>query len=195
VRKLTGEVGRAAHEVGDVVAEIRRALEAAVSTMATGESMVRDVGGVAAEADGALSQRLTGVSSLASLVDDTAVTSARQAAAMGVLAATMHQMQDLSTASATESAAAAQVATLQTSGAKALAVAARQLAELPSGCVRPSPVSRWPGTATVPCSPPSRVVPSHSPRRTGGSRRGLSVIPGPFSKWMEREQPVPVRGD
>jgi len=73
---------------------------------------------------------LTGVSSLSTLVYDTAVTSARQAAAMGVLAATMHQMQDLSTASATESAAAAQVASLQTSGAEALAAAARQLAEL-----------------------------------------------------------------
>lgn len=130
VRKLAGEVGRAAREVGDVVAEIRRALDAAVSTMATGESMVRDVGSVAAEADGALSQMLTGVSSLASLVDDTAVTSERQAAAMSVLAATMSQMQDLSTASATESAAAAQVASLQTSGAEALAAAARQLAEL-----------------------------------------------------------------
>lgn len=130
VRKLAGEAGQAAREVGDAVTEIRRALDAAVSTMASGESMVRDVGAVATEADGPLSEILTGISSLAALVDQTAATSARQAAAMGTLAATMHRMQDLSTASAAESAAAAQAASLQTAGAEALTATARQLAEL-----------------------------------------------------------------
>lgn len=127
VRKLAGEAGAAAREVGDAVAGVRRALDAAVATMSQGETMVRDVGVVAGEADGALSDMVAGIGTLSALVDETAATSARQAAVMSALAGTMQTMRGLSTASASEAAAAAQAAELQAAGAEALTATARQL--------------------------------------------------------------------
>lgn len=130
VRKLAGETGAAAREVGDAVAGVQRALDAAVATMSQGETMVRDVGVVAAEADGALSEMVAGIGALSVLVDETAATSARQAEAMSALAGAMRTMGGLSTASASEAAAAAQAAGLQAAGAETLTATARQLAEV-----------------------------------------------------------------
>jgi len=130
VRKLAGEAGEAAREVGDAVASVRHALDAAVATMSQGEMMVRDVGAVADEADGALSEMVTGIGTLSALVDETAATSARQAEAMTALAGAMRTMQGLSTASASEAAAAAQSAELQAAGAETLTATALQLAEV-----------------------------------------------------------------
>jgi methyl-accepting chemotaxis protein len=130
VRKLAGEAGAAAREVGDAVAGVRRALDTAVATMSQGETMVRDVGVVAGEADGALSEIVAGIGTLSSLVDETAATAARQAAAMSALAGAMRTMRSLSTASASEAAAAAQAAGLQAAGAETLTATARQLAEV-----------------------------------------------------------------
>lgn len=178
VRKLAAEAGAAAREVGDAVTGVRRALDAAVATMSQGEVMVRDVGVVAAEADDALSEMVTGIGALSALVDETAASSARQAEAMSALAGAMHTMRGLSTTSAAEAAAAAQAAGLQAAGAETLTATARQLAEVAERM-----------RASV-----ARFSVGH-PDRTGGSRRGLSVVPGPCSKGMEREQPVAVRGD
>ena len=130
VRKLAGEAGAAAREVGDAVAGVRRALDAAAATMSQGETMVRDVGVVAGAADGALSELVAGIGTLSALVDETAATSARQAAAMSALAGAMRTMRDLSTTSASEAAAAAQAAGLQAVGAETLTATARQLAEV-----------------------------------------------------------------
>jgi len=130
VRKLAGEAGAAAREVGDAVADVRRALDAAVATVSQGESMVRDVGVVAGEADGALSEIVAGVGVLSTLVDETAATSARQTAATSDLAGAMRTIRGLSTASASEAAAAAQAAGLQAAGAETLTATARQLAEV-----------------------------------------------------------------
>ena len=130
VRKLAGDAGAAAREVGDAVATVRSALDSAVSTMGRGEAMVRDVGVVAAEADAALSGFVDGVGTLSALVDETAATAARQATAMGALVETLRTMHGLSADSAREAAVAAHVAGLQADGAETLTATARQLADV-----------------------------------------------------------------
>ena len=130
VRALAGEAAKAAREVGETVAEVRRALEAAFKTMQQGETMVHDVGVVADENDRALAGLLDGIGSLTALVDETAATSAREAAAMAALGETMRRMQGLSASSAAEAAAAAEAATMQAAGAATLDATARQLAGL-----------------------------------------------------------------
>ena len=130
VRKLAGEAGTAAREVGGAVADVRRALDAAVTTMGQGETMVRDVGVVAGTADDALSQVLAGIGALSALVDETASSSARQAAAASALAAAMLTMHGLSTTSASEAAAVAAATGRQTATAETLTATARQLAEV-----------------------------------------------------------------
>lgn len=130
VRKLAREAGEAARQVGTSAGEIRQAVASAVDSMATGEQLVRDVGGVAAEADGALRDMLEGIASLAALVDEAATTSARQAHAMQSLADAMRRMQHLTAESAAESSASAQAAGAQTAGAEALSSTAKDLAAL-----------------------------------------------------------------
>jgi methyl-accepting chemotaxis protein len=130
VRKLAGEAAQAAREVGETVTQVRRAIDAVSATMEHGEAMVRDVGAVADENDRALAEVLSGIGALTTLVDETAATSAREAAAMGGLGDTMRRMQELSGASAAESVAAADAAELQVAGAAALDETARQLAGL-----------------------------------------------------------------
>ena len=78
-------------------------------------------------------------------------------------------------------------------GAETLTSTARQPAEVAewmrvSVAVSPSTPSPAPPSSAL------RSAVGH-PARTGRSRRGLSVVPGPCSKGMEREQPVAVRGD
>jgi len=130
VRKLAGETAQAAREVADTVAEVRRSVEAATVTMRQGEALVHDVGTLAEENDHALAAILGGIGSLTALVDEAAATSARQAEAMAALGDAMRRMQEISSASAAESAAAAQSADLQTAGAETLNQTARQLADL-----------------------------------------------------------------
>ncbi len=130
VRTLAGEAGRAAREVGETVAEVRHALDAASETMQQGDTMVHDVGAVADENDRALAGILTGIGSLTALVDETAATTAREAAAMASLGETMRRMQGLSATSAASAAAAAEAAALQTAGAATLDTTAQQLAGL-----------------------------------------------------------------
>jgi methyl-accepting chemotaxis protein len=130
VRKLAGEAGAAAREVGDAVAAVRTALDSAAATMGRGEAMVRDVGVVAAEADAALSGFVVGVETLSALVGETAATAARQAAAMGALAEALRTLHGLSADSAGEAGAAARAAGRQADGAATLAATARQLADV-----------------------------------------------------------------
>jgi methyl-accepting chemotaxis protein len=130
VRKLAGEAGAAAREVGDAVSGVRHALDAAGATMGQGEALVHDVGRVADEADVALSEMVAGIGTLSALVDETAVTSARQAEALRTLAEAIGTIRGLSTASAAEAAAAARAASLQAAGAETLSATARELAEV-----------------------------------------------------------------
>ncbi len=152
VRGLAGEAAKAAREVGETVAEVRRALDAASETMQQGDILVRDVGAVADENERALAGILEGIGSLSALVDETAATSAREAGAMAALGESMRRMQELSTSSTAEAAAAAEAATLQTAGAATLDATARQLAGLAErmrGAVARFTVSLPPGGRAV----------------------------------------------
>jgi methyl-accepting chemotaxis protein len=151
VRALAGEAARAAREVGETVAEVRRALDAASETMQQGDAMVHDVGAVADENARALAGLLTGIGSLTALVDETAATTAREAAAMASLGETMRRVQELSATSATEAAAAADAAALQAAGAATLDSTAQQLAGLAERMR--AAVARF----TVPSSPGDRT--------------------------------------
>src|SRR3989441_5515633 len=79
-RTLAAEAGKSAREVADLVRDLRTGIEAAARAMQSGETKVRDIGGVAAEADGALQELHQGVQLMGELVDATAEVSRNQAA-------------------------------------------------------------------------------------------------------------------
>jgi methyl-accepting chemotaxis protein len=130
VRKLAEEAARAAKEVGGSIDEIREGVGAAVGAIRAGETKVRDVGGVAAEADQALREVLAGIAALSALVDQTAATQRGQADAMGALLSAMARVEALSGASADGAADAAGAVTEQHVALQQLAATSQQLADV-----------------------------------------------------------------
>src|SRR5207249_4999375 len=72
VRALAAEAGKSAREVAELVSELRAGIDAAARAMQSGETKVRDIGAVAAEADAALQELHTGIELVGDLVNATA---------------------------------------------------------------------------------------------------------------------------
>jgi methyl-accepting chemotaxis protein len=130
VRKLAEESARAAKDVGGAIEDVREGVTAAVESIRTGETKVHDVGGIAGEADQALHDVLSGIGSLASLVDALAATSQQQAVAMTALLTAMERVQTIATSSADSAAQAAGAVTEQHVALQRIADTSRQLSDV-----------------------------------------------------------------
>src|SRR5213594_1218621 len=69
VRALAAEAGRSAREVAELVSDLRAGIDAAARAMQSGETKVRDIGAVAAEADAALQELHQGIELMGDLVN------------------------------------------------------------------------------------------------------------------------------
>ncbi len=130
VRKLAEESARAAKDVGGAIEDVRTGVTAAVDAIRTGESRVRDVGGIAGEADSALQDVLGGIGSLTTLIESLAATSEQQAGAMRTLLETMGRVAELSGGSADAAAEAAGAMTEQHVSLQRIADTSQELAEV-----------------------------------------------------------------
>src|SRR5437879_4546261 len=79
VRALAAEAGKSAREVAELVSDLRAGIDAAGRAMQSGETKVRDIGAVAAEADAALQELHQGIELVGDLVNATAEVSRGQA--------------------------------------------------------------------------------------------------------------------
>ncbi|HWH03301.1 MAG TPA: methyl-accepting chemotaxis protein [Gemmatimonadales bacterium] len=130
VRGLAGEAGKSAREVAELVSEIRTGITAAARAMETGESQVRDIGAVAAEADGALRELHEGVQVIGGLVDATAEVSRTQAERLAQLAQSLAQVSTVSGVSAEHATSAASATQAQITSMGDLTATSQQLAQL-----------------------------------------------------------------
>ena len=130
VRGLAGEAGKSAREVAELVSEIRTGITAAARAMETGESQVRDIGVVAAEADGALRELHEGVQVIGGLVDATAEVSRTQAERLARLAQSLAQVSTVSGVSAEHATSAASATQAQITSMGDLTATSQQLAQL-----------------------------------------------------------------
>ncbi|HZH41207.1 MAG TPA: methyl-accepting chemotaxis protein [Gemmatimonadales bacterium] len=130
VRGLAGEAGKSAREVAELVSEIRTGITAAARAMETGESQVRDIGAVAAEADGALRELHEGVQLIGGLVDATAEVSRSQAERLAQLAQSLAQVSTVSGVSAEHATSAASATQAQITSMGDLTATSQQLAQL-----------------------------------------------------------------
>ena len=130
VRGLAGEAGKSAREVAELVSEIRTGITAAARAMETGESQVRDIGVVAAEADGALRELHEGVQVIGGLVDATAEVSRTQAERLAQLAQSLAQVSTVSGVSAEHATSAASATQAQITSMGDLTATSQQLAQL-----------------------------------------------------------------
>ena len=130
VRTLAAEAGKSAREVAELVSDLRSGIEAAARAMQSGETKVRDIGGVAAEADGALQELHQGVQLMGDLVDATAEVSRSQAARLAALAQSLQQVASISTASSESANNTAAATEAQITSMGELTTTSQQLAQL-----------------------------------------------------------------
>jgi methyl-accepting chemotaxis protein len=130
VRALAAEAGKSAREVAELVSDLRTGIEAAARAMQSGESKVRDIGAVAAEADGALQELHQGVQLMGDLVNATAEVSRSQAKRLAELAQSLQQVASISTASSESANGAAAATETQITAMGELTATSQQLAQL-----------------------------------------------------------------
>lgn len=130
VRTLAAQAARSAREVAELVTELRVGIDAAARAMQTGESQVRDIGAVAAEADGALLELHQGVQLIGDLVNATADVSRSQASRLAELAQALQQVAAISSSSSENADSAASSTRSQISSMSDLTATSQQLAQL-----------------------------------------------------------------
>ena len=130
VRGLAAEAGKSAREVAELVGELRAGIDAAARAMEAGETKVKDIGAVSAEADGALQELHQGVQLIGDLVNATADVSRSQAQRLAELAEALHQVSAASSASSEQADGAAAATKSQIASMTDLTTTSQQLAEL-----------------------------------------------------------------
>ena len=130
VRTLAAEAGKSAREVAELVSDLRTGIEAAARAMQSGETKVRDIGAVAAEADGALQELHQGVQLMGDLVNATAEVSRSQAERLAQLAQSLQQVASISTASSDSANHTAAATEAQITSMGELTATSQQLAQL-----------------------------------------------------------------
>jgi len=130
MRTLAAEAGKSAREVAELVSELRSGIDAAARAMQSGESKVRDIGAVAAEADAALQELHQGVQLMGDLVNATVDVSRSQAQRLAELAQSLHQVASISTASSDSANATAAATEAQITSMGELTATSQQLAQL-----------------------------------------------------------------
>ena len=130
VRALAAEAARSAREVAELVTELRVGIDAAARAMQTGETQVRDIGAVAAEADGALLELHQGVQLIGDLVNATADVSRSQAGRLADLARALQQVATISSTSSESADRAASSTRSQIGSMSDLSATSQQLAQL-----------------------------------------------------------------
>ncbi|HJQ65088.1 MAG TPA: methyl-accepting chemotaxis protein, partial [Gemmatimonadales bacterium] len=130
VRALAAEAARSAREVAELVTELRVGIDAAARAMQTGETQVRDIGAVAAEADGALLELHQGVQLIGDLVNATADVSRSQAGRLSDLARALQQVATISSTSSESADRAASSTRSQIGSMSDLSATSQQLAQL-----------------------------------------------------------------
>jgi methyl-accepting chemotaxis protein len=130
VRALAAEAGKSARDVAELVSELRIGIDAAGRAMQSGETKVRDIGAVAAEADGALQELHQGVQLMGDLVNATAEVSRSQAARLARLAQSLQQVASISTASSESANRTAAATEAQITSMGELTSTSQQLAQL-----------------------------------------------------------------
>ncbi|HXQ28424.1 MAG TPA: methyl-accepting chemotaxis protein [Gemmatimonadales bacterium] len=130
VRSLAAEAGQSARDVAELVADLRVGIDAAARAMQSGETQVRDIGGVAAEADAALQELHQGVQLIGDLVNATADVSRSQARRLKELAQALQQVAGIAATSSESANGAASATATQISAMGDLTATSQQLAQL-----------------------------------------------------------------
>ncbi|HVH67411.1 MAG TPA: methyl-accepting chemotaxis protein [Gemmatimonadales bacterium] len=130
VRALAAEAGKSAREVAELVSDLHAGIDAAARAMQSGETKVRDIGAVAAEADSALQELHQGIELLGDLVNATAEVSRSQAQRLVELAQSLQQVATISSASSQSADGAAAATRAEITSMGDLTVTSQQLAQL-----------------------------------------------------------------
>jgi methyl-accepting chemotaxis protein len=130
VRALAAEAGKSAREVAELVSELRAGIDAAARAMQSGETKVRDIGAVAAEADAALQELHQGIELVGDLVNATAEVSRGQAQRLAELAQSLQQVAAISSASSARADGAAGATQAEITSMGDLTATSQQLAQL-----------------------------------------------------------------
>jgi len=130
VRALAAEAGKSAREVAELVSDLRAGIDAAGRAMQSGETKVRDIGAVAAEADGALQELHQGIELVGDLVDATAEVSRSQAKRLADLAQSLQQVAAISSSSSQSADGAAAATQAEITSMGDLTATSQQLAQL-----------------------------------------------------------------
>src|SRR5881398_704655 len=130
VRALAAEAGKSAREVAELVSELRAGIDAAARAMQSGETKVRDIGAVAAEADAALQELHQGIELVGDLVNATAEVSRSQAQRLAQLAQSLQQVAAISSASSQSADGAAAATQAEITSMGDLTATSQQLAQL-----------------------------------------------------------------
>src|SRR3989441_88693 len=154
VRALAAEAGKSAREVAELVSELRAGIDAAARAMQSGETKVRDIGAVAAEADAALQELHKGIELVGDLVNATAEVSRGQAQRLAELAQSLEQVAAISSASSQRADGAAAATQAEITSMGDLTATSQQLAQLAErlrgSIARFSVLKREPETAEPP---------------------------------------------
>src|SRR5438552_705596 len=195
VRALAAEAGKSAREVAELVSELRAGIDAAARAMQSGETKVRDIGAVAAEADAALQELHQGIELVGDLVNATAEVSRGQAQRLAELAQSLQQVAAISSASSQRADGAAGATQAEITSMGDLTATSQQLAQLAErlrgSIARFSVLERGQEGGEPPVT---RAAADSSPR-PGNARHVRSLVPQSRVEWAERAQVFPVRGD
>src|SRR3989442_1496456 len=129
-RPLAAEAGKSAREVAELVSDLRAGIDAAARAMQSGETKVRDIGAVAAEADAALQELHQGIELVGDLVNATAEVSRGQAQRLAELAQSLQQVAAISSASSARADGAADATGAEIASMGDLTATSQQLAQL-----------------------------------------------------------------